>query len=169
MSGRTIIRGALTVSEEVLPAEAEHMLDGSRSSEWADDYPTPGTRLAVQRLMESVSNGRWAPGFGMYTVRPIGGLICGGWAFQERPDETGQIEIGYGLAPSGRGRGLMTDAVRAAIRWAANQPGVRCVWAGVDHDNHASIGVLERAGLGRVADENGSLRYEFRIDPRWED
>jgi ribosomal-protein-alanine N-acetyltransferase len=96
----------------------------------------------------------------MYTIRPIGGLICGGWAFYGRPDKAGRIEIGYGSAPSGRGRGLMTDAVRAAVQWAASQPGVRCVWAGVDHDNLASIRVLERAGFTRVADQDGSRRYE---------
>ncbi|WP_114558267.1 GNAT family N-acetyltransferase [Desertihabitans aurantiacus] len=161
MTHRVVIEGDLTVSEEVWPAQAAVMLDGPRRSGWASDYPTPGTRLTVDRLAASVRAGTWAPGFGMYTLRPRGGLVCGGWAFSTAPDEAGRVEIGYGLAPSGRGRGLMTDAVRAAVRWALAQPAVRCVWAGVDHDNHPSIAVLERAGLRRVADRDGSRRYEI--------
>lgn len=169
MSERTIIRGELTVSEEVLPAEARQWLDGPWSPEWAEDYPTRGTRASVKFFLELVRQGRWAPGFGMYTIRPIGGLVCGGWAFYGPPDRRGCVEIGYGLAPSGRGRGLMTDAVRAAIRWGTGRPDVRCVWARADDDNLASIAVLERAGLVKVADESGGCRYEFSVQHRGED
>lgn len=169
MSKRTIIRGVITVAEEVLPAEAGQWLDGSRSPEWAAGYPTSGTRASVELFLEFVRQGRWAPGFGMYTIRPIDGLVCGGWAFYGPPDETGRVEIGYGLAPSGRGRGLMTDAVRAAIRWGSGRPEVRCIWATPDDDNLASIAVLERAGLVKVVDESGSGRYEFRVQHRGDD
>lgn len=168
MTERTVIQGVLTLSEEVLPAEAGQWFDGPRSPEWAEDYPTRGTRASVELFTELVRNGRWAPGFGMYTIRPLGGLVCGGWAFYGPPDESGRVEIGYGLAPSGRGRGLMTDAVRAAIRWGSDQPMVRCIWASPDGDNIASIAVLERAGLVKVADEGGSRRFEFRVHRRVE-
>lgn len=166
MSERTVIEGVLTISEEVLPAEAEQFLDGPRSPGWAQDYPTRGTRASVELFIKLVREGRWAPGFGMYTIRPIGGLVCGGWAFYGPPDDNGEVEIGYGLAPSGRGRGLMTDAVRAAIRWGSGRSEVRCIWASPDDDNLASIAVLERAGLVKVADESGSRRYEFKVQHR---
>ena len=169
MSERTIIEGALTVSEEVLPGEAAQFLDGPRSQEWVEDYPTRGSRASVELFLRLVREGRWAPGFGMYTVRPIGGLVCGGWAFYGPPDARGEVEIGYGLAPSGRGRGLMTDAVRAALRWGSGRPEVRCIWASTDDDNLSSVAVLERAGLIKVADESGSQRYESRVQHPDED
>lgn len=159
---RTVIRGSLTISAEVLPVEAPSFLTGPRPDDWATDYPTAGSSLALAGLRECVHEGRWAPGFGMYTVRPIGGQICGGWAFRGAPDEEGRVEISYGLAPSGRG-GLMTDAVRAAINWASQQSSVRYVWAGVDHDNGPSVRVLERAGLVRIGDADGSRRYEITV------
>lgn len=163
MSERTIIEGMLTVSEEVLPAEAGQFLHGPRPRGWAEDYPTRGSRASANLFVKLVDEGKWAPGFGMYTIRPRGGQVCGGWAFYGPPDERGEVEIGYGLAPSGRGRGLMTDAVRAAIRWGNGRPDVRCIWASTAGDNLASIAVLERAGLVKVADESGSQRYESRI------
>jgi RimJ/RimL family protein N-acetyltransferase len=160
---RTIITGALTVSTEVSPQEAGRMLTGPRDPNWATDYPTPGTALTIDRYLRSVVSLGHHRGFAMYTTRPIEGAICGGWAFYGPPDNAGRVEIGYGLAPSGRGRGLMTDAIRAALRWAQSSPAVTEVWAGVDEDNAASIRVLERAGFGRDSDEDGSRRYRCLI------
>lgn len=108
------ITGLKTISVEVLPEQAAAMLRGPRSPSWAEDYPTHGTPLTVERLLNAVADGVWAPGFGMYTVRPIDGLICGGWAFYTKPDREGRVEIGYGLAPSGRRQGLMADVLRDA-------------------------------------------------------
>ncbi len=158
-----LIVGAKTISMEVLPDQAAVMLSGPRSTDWDEDYPTPGTALSVERLLKTVAAGEWEPGFGMYTVQPIDGLVCGGWAFYSKPDRDGRVEIGYGLAPSGRGRGLMSDAVQSAVAWARRQPAVRRVWAGVDHDNVDSIRLLEATGFERRQDHDGARRYEIAV------
>ena len=62
-------------------------------------------------------------------------------------DEKGCAEIGYGLAPEYWGKGYATEAVRALIRWAASQNGVRCIEAETDPDNIASQRVLEKCGF----------------------
>lgn len=58
-------------------------------------------------------------------------------------------DIGYVLARSFWGRGLMSEAVRAVVDWAFTSPAVRRVWATCDVDNVASARVLEKAGLTR--------------------
>lgn len=58
-----------------------------------------------------------------------------------------RIALGYLLAPGARGRGYMTEAVRALAAWWLAQPGVFRVWAICDVENRASAGVLERAGF----------------------
>lgn len=44
-----------------------------------------------------------------------------------RPDAAGAVEVGYALAPWARGRGVMADAVRTALRWAFDQLGTQVV------------------------------------------
>lgn len=61
--------------------------------------------------------------------------------------QKGCVEIGYGVQPEYEGRGLMTEAVIAMVRWALQQAGVCCVEAETEADNYASQRVLQKAGF----------------------
>ena len=63
------------------------------------------------------------------------------------PDSAGDVEIGYGLAASVRGRGLGTEAVRALCDWVEGQPGVRRITAEALAGNEPSRRVLLRLGF----------------------
>ena len=58
--------------------------------------------------------------------------------------------VGYWLRASARGKGLMTEAVRAVVKWARDECGIEllCLWT--HPDNRASQAVAERAGFVRV-------------------
>ncbi len=56
-------------------------------------------------------------------------------------------ELGYVLARSYWGRGYMTEAVSAVVRWAFSRPEIYRVWAVCDIDNRASARVMEKAGM----------------------
>src|SRR5260370_30107928 len=79
---------------------------GSRS--WAHGYPLPGTRVAARNLVRQAEaagdggNGQW----GMFQIilRETGEVI-GDIGFHGPPDETGTVEIGYGIVEQCRGRG----------------------------------------------------------------
>jgi RimJ/RimL family protein N-acetyltransferase len=58
--------------------------------------------------------------------------------------------VGYWLAPAARGQGLMTEAVRAVVRWAAEEHGVECLRLWTHPENIASQAVAERAGFVRI-------------------
>ena len=60
-----------------------------------------------------------------------------------------RVEAGYVLGRSCWGRGIMTEALRAAVDWALAQPGVYRIGAVCDVDNPASARVMEKAGLAR--------------------
>lgn len=74
------------------------------------------------------------------------GTVVGTLAFKGL-DDRGMVEIGYGMDPKYEGRGLMTEAVSAVIRWAAEQPGVLSIEAETEAGNIASQRVLEKAGF----------------------
>lgn len=58
-----------------------------------------------------------------------------------------KADLGYVLARSHWGRGLMTEAVGAVVAWALAQEQIRRVWAVCDVENAASARVLEKCGL----------------------
>ncbi len=60
-----------------------------------------------------------------------------------------KVLIAYHLARYEWGRGYATEAVRALIDWALDQPQVVRIWTVVDVDNAASIRVLEKLGMIR--------------------
>ncbi|HTY71291.1 MAG TPA: GNAT family N-acetyltransferase [Actinomycetes bacterium] len=68
----------------------------------------------------------------------------GGWKGPPGPD--GVVEIGYGLAPPYRGRGLGSELVGLLTAWVLDQEGVRRVVAEVLADNLPSRRALERNG-----------------------
>jgi RimJ/RimL family protein N-acetyltransferase len=58
--------------------------------------------------------------------------------------------MGYWLAPSARGRGLMAEAVRAVVGLAREEHGIRRLFLTTHPDNIASQRVAERAGFVRI-------------------
>lgn len=67
-------------------------------------------------------------------------------------------EIGYWLAPWGRGRGAMVNAIELLSRWSIESLGLLRVEIFCDRENVASQRAAERAGFTR----DGVLRsYEF--------
>jgi len=74
------------------------------------------------------------------------GTVVGSLAFKGL-NANGTVEIGYGIYPQYAGQGLMTEAVTAVVRWAAEQPGIAAIEAETEPDNVASQRVLEKAGF----------------------
>jgi ribosomal-protein-alanine N-acetyltransferase len=64
-------------------------------------------------------------------------------------DQTHHLRLGYAMAVSHWGQGLMAEAVQAVLQVALSQPHVWRVDAWCDVDNHASAALLERVGMQR--------------------
>jgi RimJ/RimL family protein N-acetyltransferase len=58
--------------------------------------------------------------------------------------------VGYWLKPEARGRGVMTQAVRAVVEWACVEQGIERLVLTAHPDNVASQRVAEKAGFRRV-------------------
>jgi len=58
-----------------------------------------------------------------------------------------KIAIGYVLARAHWGKGYVTEAARAVIEWALQQPSIYRVYATTDVDNVASQRVMEKVGM----------------------
>lgn len=111
-------------SDEVLKAAYLEMLDGCRKN--------PEKRIWHALWVLELNDGS--------------GRIVGTLSFKGLNDN-GMVEIGYGMNPEYQGKGLMTEAVSATVRWASRQPGVLSIEAETEPDNIASQRVLEKAGF----------------------
>ncbi len=88
-------------------------------------------------------------------------IVVGDGGFKGKPNEQGEVEIGYAVIPEFRGRGFATEAVRAMIARAFSFPEVLSVCAHTLADGRESIGVLKKQGMefaGATHDpENGEI------------
>jgi RimJ/RimL family protein N-acetyltransferase len=84
-----------------------------------------------------------------------GDLVVGTGGAKGPPDASGEIEIGYGVAPSFRNCGIGTAGAELVVRDAFER-GVKRVLATTRPDNLPSWRLLERLGFQR----DGEMRRE---------
>ena len=82
--------------------------------------------------------------------------------FVGEPDADGQIEIGFGTYEQHQGHGYMTEAVGGIVKWAQNQPEVKCIYAETAEDNFASMSVLQKNGFVQLNKVDG--RCSWRLE-----
>jgi ribosomal-protein-alanine N-acetyltransferase len=149
----------------VEPPDAHAVLSGERRPEWAGDYPTEGD-LVIASLISETSVVRTDAYVPYKIILRASGQVIGGCGFLGPPDSTGSVEIGYGLAPSQRGKGIATEAVKGLVDQAWRDPVVKLVFAFTDKDNEPSQGVLRRAGFLQIDSDSDQLRWEIDRQPR---
>ena len=146
-------------------SDAHAVLSGVRRPDWAIDYPTEGD-IVIAGLIARNSTAR-TDSYTHYkiTLRAMGQVI-GGCGFLGPPDAAGSVEIGYGLVPSERGKGIATEAVKGLLEAAWTDPVVNLVVASPDRDNEPSRAVLRRVGFQPVDSNSEQLRWEIKRRPR---
>ncbi|HUA45021.1 MAG TPA: GNAT family N-acetyltransferase [Solirubrobacteraceae bacterium] len=87
--------------------------------------------------------------------------VIGDIGFFGPPGPDGMLEVGYSIVPDRRRRGYATEAARALVGWALEQPNVRTIVAGCDENNQGSIRTLERVGFSRTGRVESQLRWRY--------
>jgi RimJ/RimL family protein N-acetyltransferase len=106
-----------------------------RVSKWLSPVPHPYALADAENFLERVIDGKEGATWAIEETRRVVGMI----AVQE--------QLGYYLAPSRWGRGLMTEAVSAVLASHFKSPNVEVVKSGYFLGNHGSRRVLEKAGF----------------------
>ena len=89
--------------------------------------------------------------------------MMGDLCFMGEPNDSGEVEIGYGTYPAFRGKGYMAEAVGGMVGWAAEQPEVRAVVASTNIDNPASMAVLVKNGFVRIGEEDSLIHWKKEL------
>lgn len=157
---RRMIRTTRLNLVPVETSDAHAALSGERRPDWASDYPTEGDVVIARLIAENsvLSADAYVP----YKIAlRESGQVIGGCGFLGPPDTKGSVEIGYGLAPSQRGKGIATEAVNGLVDKAWTDPLVTLVFALTEEGNEPSQGVLRRAGFRQVDSGIEQLRWEI--------
>jgi [ribosomal protein S5]-alanine N-acetyltransferase len=85
--------------------------------------------------------------------------------YKGSPDEQGVVEIGYGIDAQYRGKGYMTEAVKALVSWAFTHTECQAIIApGVLQTNIGSQHVLEKSGFQKVSSGANTIDYKLERD-----
>lgn len=113
----------------------------------------------VPRALRAGLRAQAAHGVCLWAVERRGAGVIGDCGFHHRPDA---LELAYHFDPAWWGRGLATEAARAAIGYARATWPARRVRAWVSADNRRSTALLDRLGFtceGPDPAEGGELRF----------
>jgi len=133
------------------PRVMRHIGDGS-----------PWTEAQLQAFLERQATSLARDGFclGAIVLRATGEAV--GLSGMQRLGTTGEVEIGWWLAPERWRRGLASEAGAAVMRYAFETLRLPRVTAIADPDNEASLRVMQRLGmteLGLVTGRELGLRH----------
>jgi RimJ/RimL family protein N-acetyltransferase len=146
---------------------AERVMRGSRGRDpqrdlpWAKDYPLDGDARACAAFINQITPGTSSNPFGYYQI-VVDSVVAGGIGFHGPPRD-GLVEVGYGVVPDYRRRGVATEALRRLLELAAGLDGVRRVCGRVGEDNVASQKVMAAVGMQPVGRDPDFLHYELEL------
>ena len=109
--------------------------------------PLPEVRARLRAHPEEAAWWNWLV-FERETARAVGSV-----AFAGPPNDAGAVLIGYAMYEQFEGHGYATEAVRALIGWAFQQPGVKQVRTLAPVWNTPAVRVAENVGMRPVASD----------------
>ena len=92
--------------------------------------------------------------YAMWMIEKTDGTHIGDLCFKGLEEDN--PEIGYGILEEFQGNGYATEAVKLALQWAFDHPGIIAIEAETDPDNVASQKVLKKCGFepnGKIGEE----------------
>jgi ribosomal-protein-alanine N-acetyltransferase len=166
-----------TVHLRLIPYSPEHLLaliEGE--TQFAESFGIPaavGLRAFfvsddvspawLAQLRQSSTADPWVHGFGV--VHPDSNSVIGSIGFKGPPDDSGMVEIAYGIVPDFQGRGYATEAAQAGVAFAFGCDWVRMVRAHTRPTPNASTRVLTKCSFERIGeivdpDDGPAWRWE---------
>lgn len=97
-------------------------------------------------------------------VQKGSGELIGTCGYYQWNKTSRRVEMGYDLAPAHWGKGIMTEALRAALRYGFEEMRLNRIQAIIDCENVKSIRLVQRLGFQKegVLRQNSIFRGDFR-------
>jgi ribosomal-protein-alanine N-acetyltransferase len=112
------------------------------------EWPNVDTKEIMPIFKEKLSKTAGPDGFLAWLfIDKTNGCIIGDGGFKDKPNSSGQIDLGYGTVYSKRRQGYTFEAVQALVKWAFSQKNVKEITADCLINNDASYNLLIKLGM----------------------
>jgi RimJ/RimL family protein N-acetyltransferase len=135
-------------------------------SDWPPELFSNHQEMFADKLDSGVWTAFMAPWYWILDDGATRTLIGSGGVFPSTAP--GDVLCGYAIVPSFHGRGFATEAMRALLAWAFEQPGVERIVADTFPHLRPSIRVMEKLGMTPMgpgddpgAERRGVTRADF--------
>jgi len=127
-----------------------------------EKWPTEDTKDILPFICESLEKYKIPSGFEIWMIVKKDNMqVVGDIGFKGKPDEKGEVEIGYGLVENERGKGIGFESLKSIIDWGISQKSVNVIKADCLINNKASTRILEKVGMKEVNRDNDLIYWEF--------
>lgn len=89
--------------------------------------------------------------------------LIGDLGFLGKPDEQGTVEMGYEVLSAYRNQGYTFEATKALVNFVFTQPELQRIISHCPEDHTASIRILEKLGMQRIAQDENLLKWELKL------
>jgi RimJ/RimL family protein N-acetyltransferase len=148
-----------------LPRDVDDIVAQCRDSEfhrWTT-VPVPYHQSDAQDFVKRVDEG-WRANVARFAIAHDGRFAG---SVDLRFDGIGGAEVGFGLAPWARGKGVMTRALRLVLAWGFGLPGIEVMYWRAQVGNWASRRVASRCGFRMEGTVRGLLEQRGERRDAW--
>lgn len=125
-------------------------------------WPTEDTMDILPIINSSLEKTKIPTGFETWMiVDKNNNKIIGDIGFHGKPNENGEVEVGFGLIEHERGKGFGSESLNAIMDWLKLQESVKVIKAECLISNKPSARILEKAGLKEVNRDDELIYWEF--------
>lgn len=149
--------------------EAASLVGITMPDEWPDEHDLRFLQFRQNQLAKDPGHEPWL--VRALTLRTAGRPMIGHAGFHGKPGVNAlkaedAVELGYTVFEEYRGRGYATEAVRALMKWAAEEHRIRRFVASVSPENAPSLAIVRKLGfveVGQHWDDEDGLELEFEL------
>ena len=127
------------------------------NEEWPENDLKEALPVFIELLKENGNDG-----FNMWLIiNKEDNQIIGSAGYIEKPDNEGNIEIGFGIIPSKREKGFCYEAVKALLQWGLSHDKVSSIIARCDKSNIASTKTIMKLGFEYLNEKDDLLIWKL--------
>lgn len=155
-----LIPMTLEVTESLM-AESNNEVE-KLGIELDENWPREDTKDILPIILESLEESRTPSGFEAWMIVKKDNMqVIGDIGFHGKPDEKGEVEVGYGLVEKERGNGIGFESLQAIVKWVDTQTSVKVIKADCLIDNKPSIRILEKVGMKEINRDRNLIYWEL--------
>lgn len=127
-----------------------------------DSWPTDDTMDILPYINASLEKEKEPSGFEFWMiVRKVDRYIIGDIGFYGKPNEHGEVTIGFGLVEQARRNGYGSETLRAMVDWLNSQESVKVIKADCLIGNVPSAKILARVGMNEIGRDKEAIYWEY--------